>query len=110
MLEASLILQLEEKAVNMQNNINWTVSCDYGGEGGRMHHEAHLKHYVYVALKPLPQMHRDGAAAASAHQHAEHFGERAAAESAQQHDELIGERAADASYQQHDEPIDDIPD
>ena len=33
MMEASLILQLEEKAINIEHNRNWTVSMDYGGEG-----------------------------------------------------------------------------
>ena len=52
-LEASLILALEDAAVNMPNNINWVYSCDYGGEGPRPEAEAHVEHYVYVALKPL---------------------------------------------------------
>lgn len=86
MMEASLILQLEDKAVNIENNINWTISCDYGGEGRKKDDEAHFEHYVYLAVKPLPRRPGDEAAAASAHQHEEHFGERAAAASAHQHD------------------------
>ena len=94
MLEASLILQLEDKAINIANNMNWTTSCDYGGEGPKKDGETHLEHYVYLALKPLGQRHEDEAAAASAHQHEEHLGERAAAASAHQHDEPLDERAA----------------
>ena len=86
-MEASLILQLEDKAVNIENNINWTTSCDYGGEGPNPREEAHIEHYVYLALKPLPLRFADEAAAASAHQHEEHLGERVAAASAHQHDE-----------------------
>ena len=92
MMEASLILQLERMAVNIENNINWTISCDYGGEGRKKDDEAHFEHYVYLAVKPLPRtrlalaLAGDEAAAASAHQHEEHFGERAAAASAHQHD------------------------
>ena len=53
-LEAGLILSLEANSVNMANNINWTRSCDYGGEGPRPEAEAHVQHYVYVAVKPVP--------------------------------------------------------
>ena len=53
-LEAGLILSLEANSVDMANNINWTRSCDYGGEGPRPEAEAHVQHYVYVALKPVP--------------------------------------------------------
>ncbi|MEC9029333.1 MAG: hypothetical protein VYB74_03505 [Cyanobacteriota bacterium] len=41
-MEASLILQLEEKAINTETNMNWTTSCDYGGEGPNRDDEAHL--------------------------------------------------------------------
>ena len=90
-MEASLIFQLEDKSVNIENNINWTTSCDYGGEGHNPVDVAHLEHYVYLAVKPLPRRHADEAAAASAHQHEEHLGERAAAASAHQHDEPLDE-------------------
>jgi len=53
-LEASLILHLETSSVNMDNNINWTTSCDYGGEGPKAENEAHLEHFVYMVVKPLP--------------------------------------------------------
>ena len=86
-MEASLILQLADKAVNIENNMNWTTSCDYGGEGPNPREEAHLEHYVYLALKPLPRRLADEAAAASAHQHEEHLGERVAVASAHQHDQ-----------------------
>ena len=92
MMEASLILQLEDKAVNIENNINWTISCDYGGEGRKQ--DEHFEHFVYLAVKPLPRRSEDEAAAASVHQHEEHLGERAAAASAHQHDEPLDERAA----------------
>ena len=90
-MEASLILHLEDKAVNIDNSINWTLSCDYGGEGNNNPEEAFREHYVYIAVKPLPQT------AASAREHAELFGDRAAAASAHEHDELFGEIAAAAS-------------
>ena len=57
MMEASLILQLEEKAINIENNRNWTVSMDYGGEGNRKSDDeanANDRFYVYLAVKPLP--------------------------------------------------------
>ena len=104
-MEASLILHLEDKAVNIENNMNWTTSCDYGGEGPKCDDEAHLEHFVYLAVKPLPRRPDDDAAAASAHQHSEHSGDRAAAASAHQDSEHLGERAAAASAHQHDEPI-----
>ena len=69
MMEASLILQLEQRATNIENNMNWTTSCDYGGESPNPPDEAHLEHYVYLAVKPLPRRPEDEAAAASAHQH-----------------------------------------
>ena len=46
MMEASLILQLEHRSLNIANNINWTTSCDYGGEGPNA---AHGEQYVYFA-------------------------------------------------------------
>ena len=70
-MEASLIYQLEEKTVNIEHNMNWTTSCDYGGEGPKGESEAHLPHYVYLALRPLQRMPGDEAAAASAHAHEE---------------------------------------
>ena len=82
-MEASLIFQLEDKSVNIENNINWTNSCDYGGEGPNPVDEAHLEHYVYLAVKPLPRRPEGEAAAASAHGQKEHIGERAAAAPAQ---------------------------
>ena len=53
-MEASLILQLETNGLNIENNRNWTTSCDYGGEGPNRQDEAHLEQYVYLAVKPLP--------------------------------------------------------
>ena len=102
-MEASLILQLEEKAVNIENNLNWTTSCDYGGEGPKGNDVAHLEHYVYLAVKPLPWRPEDDAAAASAHRHEQHLGEDEAAAVSAEH---LGERAAAASGHQHDEPVD----
>ena len=58
MMEASLILQLEQRATNIDNNINWTTSCDYGGEGPKHDGEAHLEHFVYLAVVPLPRLHQ----------------------------------------------------
>ena len=52
MLEASLILHFETNAVNIENNLNWTIASDYGGEGPTREDEAHLEHYVYIALEP----------------------------------------------------------
>ena len=40
MMEATLRLQLEAKAVNTDNNVNWTTSCDYGGESRQPADEA----------------------------------------------------------------------
>ena len=73
-MEASLIFQLEDKSVNIENNMNWTTSCDYGGVGRNHVVEAHLVHYVYLAVKPLPRRLGDEAAAASAHHYEEHLG------------------------------------
>ena len=56
MMEASLILQLEKTALNIDNNINWTTSCDYGGEGPKHDAEAQLEHFVYVAVSPLGRL------------------------------------------------------
>ena len=54
MLEASLIFHLEQRSTNIENNINWTTSCDYGGEGPKHDGEAHTEHFVYLAVVPLP--------------------------------------------------------
>ena len=43
---------------NIGSNINWTISCDYGGEGPKHDFEAHLEHFVYLALVPLPRLHQ----------------------------------------------------
>ena len=40
-LEASLIYEFEKSNTNIQNNINWSKSCDYGGEGPRAGEDAH---------------------------------------------------------------------
>ena len=58
MMEASLILQLEQRDINIDNNINWTTSCDYGGEGPKHDDESHLEHFVYLAMVPLPRLHQ----------------------------------------------------
>ena len=50
------ILQLESYSVNIDNNINWTQSCDYGGEGPKSEDNAHVEHFVYLAVKPLPSL------------------------------------------------------
>ena len=99
MMEASLILLLENEAVNIENNINWTVSTDYGGEGPR--HDPHLEHFVYVAVKPLLRRLEDEAAAASALRHEEYLRARAAGISAQQHDEQFGTTAVSALLDEH---------
>ena len=66
MMEASLILHFETIALNIAGNFNWTTAHDYGGEGPPCVHEAHLEHFVYLALKPLsPPV--DEWTAASAH-------------------------------------------
>ena len=65
-MEASLILQLETNGLNIENNRNWTTSCDYGGEGPNHQDEAHLEQYVYLAVKPLPLSAEESRAAASA--------------------------------------------
>ena len=54
MMEASLIFYFEHDGLNIHNNYNWTVSKDYGGEGPKHEDQAHLEHFVYIALKPLP--------------------------------------------------------
>ena len=54
MLEASLIFHFERTLENNPNNINWTTSCDYGGEGPTDEAEARTEHYVYLALRPIP--------------------------------------------------------
>ena len=54
MMEASIIFHLERDGINIDNNLNWTVSGDYGGEGPIQEDDAHKEHFVYVALKPLP--------------------------------------------------------
>ena len=53
-MEASLIFYFEHDGLNIHNNYNWTVSKDYGGEGPKHEDQAHLEHFVYIALKPLP--------------------------------------------------------
>ena len=53
-MEASLIFHIEQDGMNIDNNYNWTVSMDYGGEGPKHEDQAHLEHFVYIALKPLP--------------------------------------------------------
>ena len=54
MMEASLIFYFEQDGLNIHNNYYWTVSKDYGGEGPKHEDQAHLEHFVYIALKPLP--------------------------------------------------------
>ena len=54
MMEASLILHFERTCENNPNNISWTTSCDYGGEGPTDEAEARIEHYVYLALRPIP--------------------------------------------------------
>ena len=44
----SHILQIEANSVNMENNINWAMSCDCGGEGPTADDEAHVEHFVYL--------------------------------------------------------------
>ena len=56
MMEASLILQLEQRETNIGNNINWTISCDYGDEGPKHDVEAYIEHFVYLAMVPLPRL------------------------------------------------------
>ena len=51
-LEASLIYEFERSSTNIDNNINWLKSCDYGGEGPRAADEAHEEHFVYLAVCP----------------------------------------------------------
>ena len=52
-LEASLIYELEISSTNIKHNVNWLMSCDYGGEGPRAEHEAHEEHFVYLAVRPV---------------------------------------------------------
>ena len=53
--------------MNIDNNYNWTVSRDYGGEGPENEDDAHNEHFVYMVLKPLlPQTDEERQAAASA--------------------------------------------
>ena len=52
-LEASLIYEFERGSTNIDHNINWLMSCDYGGEGPRAKDEAHEEHFVYVAVRPI---------------------------------------------------------
>ena len=51
-LEASLIYEIERSSTNIDNNINWLKSCDYGGEGPRAAAEASEEHVVYLAVSP----------------------------------------------------------
>ena len=53
-LEASLIYDLERDHTNIDHNINWVRSCDYGGEGPRLAGETHEEHFVYLAVRPTP--------------------------------------------------------
>ena len=51
-LEASLIYDFERSSTNIDNNINWLKSCDYGGEGPRAEDETDEEHVVYLAVRP----------------------------------------------------------
>ena len=102
MMEASLILQLEDKEVNIANNINWTTSMDYGGEGYKPANESDLEHFVYLAVRPLAMRPEDMALLRSFRPHEGSFGERAAAASAHQQ---LEDAIAAASAHQHDEPL-----
>ena len=51
-LEAGLIYEFERSSMNIENNINWLRSCDYGGEGPRDERDAREEHFVYVAVAP----------------------------------------------------------
>ena len=84
MMEASLILQLEDKEVNIANNINWTTSMDYGGEGYKPANEPDGEHFVYLALKPLAMRPQDVTLLNSFRQHEESVGVRVAAASVYQ--------------------------
>ena len=53
-LEASLIYSLENDYTNIDHNINWLRSCDYGGEGPRLAADADEEHFVYLAVRPIP--------------------------------------------------------
>ena len=55
MLEAHLIFFLEREAVNpIGSNMNWLMDPKDGGEGPTREDEAHIEHYVYLALTPDP--------------------------------------------------------
>ena len=67
MMEAALIFHIEYSCLNIDNNYNWTVSRDYGGEGPDNEDEAHNEHFVYIVVKPLlPRTAEERQAAASA--------------------------------------------
>ena len=53
-MEAAIILELEREQVNLANNINYTTSMDYGGEGPKNADEAQAQHFVYLAVAPVP--------------------------------------------------------
>ena len=53
MMQAGIMLHIEATGLNKQNNYNWTTSADFGGIDASPESEAHLQHYVYIALKPL---------------------------------------------------------
>ena len=55
-MEGSLIPELEQRSINIEDNINWTTACDYGGEGPKHGGEAHLEHFEYLAVVPLPRL------------------------------------------------------
>ena len=67
MMGASLIFHLETSSVNMEHNYNWATSADYGGEGPNPEEDAHVEHYVYLAVRPLPRVHARTAASAPVH-------------------------------------------
>ena len=52
-LEASLIYEFERSNTNIENNINWLKSCDYGGEGPRAEEDADEEHFVYLAVAAI---------------------------------------------------------
>ena len=64
--EASLIYELEATRTNIDLNINWLKSCEYGGEGPRGEDDAHEVHFVYLAVRPIAPLSSSGPAA-SAH-------------------------------------------
>ena len=47
-------MSLERDHTNIDHNINWVRSCDYGGEGPRLAADAHEEHFVYLAVRPIP--------------------------------------------------------